>query len=180
MYLNYYVYAYLRIDGSPYYIGKGLGNRAWKHCKNDVVHPPGDVSRIVILENNLTNIGALAIERRMIKWYGRMDNGTGILRNKTDGGEGGNGAIRKPFTDTHRDNLRKAWKTRAPVTEETRNKLKLARVGKSSPNKGLAVGYNKGKKLKTYKCVYCNVETTGGNLNRWHNDNCKQKISFFC
>jgi hypothetical protein len=45
----------------------------------------------------------------------------------------------------------------------------------NSPNKGLAVGHNKGKKLKTYACIHCNLETTGGNLKRWHNDNCKKK-----
>jgi len=93
--LKFYVYAYLRNKdsktakaGTPYYIGKGTGNRAWKHCGNDSTHPPTDSKYIVILESNLTNIGAFALERRMIKWYGRISNGTGILRNKTDGGEG--------------------------------------------------------------------------------------------
>jgi hypothetical protein len=88
---TYYVYAYLREDGTPYYIGKGIGQRAWRHCRNDVIHPPADQSRIVLLEQNLTNVGSLALERRMIRWYGRIDNNTGILRNKTDGGDGRSG-----------------------------------------------------------------------------------------
>lgn len=70
---------------TPYYINKGKNNRAWGEHNRYV--PPN--YRIVILEQNLTKLGAWAIERRMIKWWGRKNLETRILRNLTDGGEGG-------------------------------------------------------------------------------------------
>jgi hypothetical protein len=87
---GYYHYLYLREDGTPYYSGKGKGKRAWSKG-NGEVYPPTDLSRIVITHWGLTELWALALERWHIRWYGRKDLDTGILRNKTDGGEGASG-----------------------------------------------------------------------------------------
>jgi hypothetical protein len=82
----YYTYAYLREDRTPYYIGKGKGNRVYETHRR--VKPPKDKSRIIFLKQNLTEEEAFKHEIYMITMFGRKDLGTGILRNLTDGGEG--------------------------------------------------------------------------------------------
>ena len=134
---RYYVYAYLRPDGTPYYIGKGCNNRAYK--KHRHISVPKNRIKIVFLETNLSNVGACALERRYIEWYGRKDLGTGILRNMTDGGEGVEGHIHSQKT---KDRIRDSRKDQSSpnkgktTSSEHRAKLSAANKGKSPPNKG--------------------------------------------
>jgi hypothetical protein len=88
----YYTYAYLREDGTPYYIGKGKGDRAYRKVGKPCATPK-DKSKIIQLKTNLTEEEAFNHERYMIFILGRKDLGTGILLNKSDGGEGRSGYI---------------------------------------------------------------------------------------
>ena len=106
---QFYVYMYLREDGTPYYIGKGSKNRAWNNNGRKWKHPE-DTSRIKIHTDNLTEDQALSLEIELIAEYGRKDNDTGILRNLTDGGEGTAGRVH---------------------TEDTKNKISQSHVGKA-------------------------------------------------
>jgi hypothetical protein len=93
------VYAYLRERssangkaGSPYYIGKmGRSNRPWKSHN---APPPANPALVRILRGSITEEQANEWEKSYIKRYGRIDQGTGCLRNLTDGGDGTSGRLK--------------------------------------------------------------------------------------
>lgn len=89
---RFYTYAYLREDRTPYYIGKGSGRRVYRRSKH-CIKPPKDKSRVIFLKQNLTEEEAFKHEMYMISVFGRKDLGTGILHNKTNGGEGSCGRV---------------------------------------------------------------------------------------
>jgi hypothetical protein len=138
---RFYTYAYLREDRTPYYIGKGTKNRLYikKKCE---IKPPKDKSRIIFLKQNITEEEAFKHEIYMIAVFGRKDLGTGILHNRTDGGDGASNK-----------------------SEETKKKLREANIGENNPNYGKTgeKSPNRGKKWWNDGCgnVKQSVECPG-------------------
>lgn len=83
-----------------------------------------------------------------------------------------------PKSQEHKKNISEALKKHTR-TKDHSGAISNAKKGIPNPKLSSALkgkpGTNKGKKLKTYSCEYCGIETTGGNLKRWHGENCKHK-----
>jgi hypothetical protein len=153
---HHYVYAYLREDGSPYYIGKGKGSR---YKDKHSVGIPKDRSRIVFLETNLSDVGACALERRYIRWYGRKDLGDGVLRNLTDGGDGNSSKRSPEWAKNHSEKMIGRKHNEETIkklkivdrsymkTEDYRKKLSESKKGRPSKLKGKTVSEETKKKL---------------------------------
>jgi hypothetical protein len=129
---NYYVYQYLREDGSPYYVGKGKGNRAY--LNNRSTPKPTDLNRIIIVKDKLNESKAFELESKLIAKYGRLDLGTGILRNLTDGGEGVSGRIDTVETINKRV-TKNTGKKRTPEQKLRMRQAQLVRKQKSKEEK---------------------------------------------
>jgi hypothetical protein len=112
MHCDYYTYAYLREDKTPYYIGKGRGNRCYNISGRKMHRRPKDKKFILILKKNLTEEEAFKHEIYMIAIFGRKDNGTGILRNLTDGGEGGTRRRFLPCGESQKEANRRSMNAR--------------------------------------------------------------------
>ena len=171
--LGFYVYAYLRVDGTPYYIGKGSRTRAWSKGKNEVTKPPVDPTRIIILLSSLTESEAFLVEHTEISKFGRKDLGTGILRNRTDGGQGPTG---RPCSTETRAKRSEYWKGR-PKTAEQKEKARIAQLGKklTAETRAKMSATRQGVKQPIVTCPCCSKEGGAYMMKRHHFDNCRTR-----
>lgn len=133
---RFYTYAYLREDRTPYYVGKGSGKRIYSKQKGEI-KPPKDKSRIIFLKQNITEEDAFKHERYMIAVFGRKDLGTGILHNRTDGGEGISGFFWNEEQRKRKGELQKGDKHHfygKSLSEEHKKKLSEALKGEKNHN----------------------------------------------
>jgi len=153
----YYTYAYLRKNKTPYYIGKGKGKRAYDKKHNAFV-PSKD--RILFLKQNLTEEEAFKHERYMIRVFGRIDLGTGILYNKTDGGDGPSG-YRHTKESKQKMSIKRKGKKRPKHSKlmkemgylKTLNENRINELRKNYPPETIAKLYTEGKTLKEIKSI---------------------------
>lgn len=138
---SYYIYEHIRLDNfTPFYIGKGKGDRAYKLERNEhhdrISEKYGFV--VVIIKDGLTEEEAFKLERDTIEdlvfneGYGINIKGfnnynkqqDSYLTNSTWGGEGASGRIYTPTKDTI-EKLRKATST---LWEDERFRDKQERI----------------------------------------------------
>lgn len=196
--MDYYVYEYLREDGTPYYIGKGRKNRAFTQQGHTVPLPPKD--RIKFVAEQLTDNRARELEIELIAKYGRKDLGTGILRNMTDGGEGSSGRVatkemkqklseinlgKRQSEETKQkraESLRGQKRTEEQKQRQRESALKRWRdkdpIAEESRRNKIREARKK-QVIETVRITCPHCGKTGGNriMPRYHFDNCKFKDS---
>lgn len=142
---NCYVYIHKKADTKEiFYVGIGSQlkyKRAYQMYStkrnsiwNRIVKKHGVL--VEVINDNLTREQAVSIEIELIKKYGRIDLGTGVLCNMTNGGDGCNGIKnrvsgmkgKKMPIDSY--NRTRKYLTGRILSEETKQKMSISRLGK--------------------------------------------------
>ena len=168
----YYIYSYLREDLSPYYIGKGKDQRAYSKGRNEV-RPPRDKSRVQIIKTNLTEQEAFELEKLYILMFGRIDNETGILRNRTDGGDGPSGRVDSEETRRKKSIALTGRKVSKETGERISKALKAKNIKHSEEYKRIL-----SEKLKGRKCSEEHIrKVRESKIGFRHTEEAKRKMS---
>lgn len=158
---KYYVYCYLdprksgkykyeefEFNFEPFYVGKGKDKRDNVHLKNcynkntffkrkinKIIKCTGEIPIIIRILENLSEINAFNLEKKLIKIIGRNDLGLGTLVNMTDGGEGltncseiTRNKLRIPFSQERKDKISKAKKGKSTTDKVKKMLLECAKV----------------------------------------------------
>jgi hypothetical protein len=161
---KFYVYKYIRSKnskhgpaGSPYYIGKGCGKRAWS-IKGHRIKPPVNTDNIIFISTGISNEEALCLEKSLIKQYGRIDLGTGCLWNMTDGGDNPPGMKGKHHSAKSKTKMRaaKLGKKTGPHSAEWNANISKSQTGKVvSPETCALISKNHNHPKNLYTPEWC-------------------------
>jgi hypothetical protein len=113
---------WLRKDKTPYYVGKGCGLRAFNSTRGH--RAPKDRARIVIFPQP-NETAAFVSERALVAMYGRKDIKSGILINRTDGGDGTSGAKHSPESCARHSQVRMGFR----FSKKARQKMSVSHMG---------------------------------------------------
>ena len=195
--MNSYVYTLIDPRNHlPFYVGKGTRGRCYFHmweARNSEKQTPklnkirkierlGLSVRVCKVEQNVTDDMAKDLECLLIA----EARDIGIeLTNLTDGGDGALGLKRTP---------EQIAKSRHDWTDEQKQKISDSLKGERNPNYGKpcdearrqaiikgttgvkkSTTENMKKPKRKDECPHCGIMASGGNLAKWHMDNCKSK-----
>lgn len=187
-------YVYTLVDprnNMPFYVGKGVGRRCYFHSweaknTNKTSYKLAKIRKIQRLglsvivkkvEQGVSDAQAIDLECLMISEMRDI----GIeLTNLTDGGDGIAG---------YKHNAETIAKTRHDWNDEQKKRISDSLKGRSNPcteQRRLAIiegttGVKKSttenmkKPKRKEQCPHCGIMASGGNLAKWHLDNCKNK-----
>jgi len=156
----FYTYAYLREDGTPYYIGKGKGRRAFHHHGHFISLPPRD--RILFLKKNLSEEEAFKHEIYMIFLYGRKKFEDGILYNLDEGGPGCRSMTGKSHSEDTKAKISQSNKGRIagiPKSQEHRQRLSNSLRGRKGRSHSPESRQKMSEAAKLRKRQPCSEET---------------------